>query len=281
MATQYPGTEADVTEITIPDDNDVADAESVNRAFRALRDSIKLGLATQNDQPLNIRSYLRSTDFAKIDISPLSTWIQQNRAFLPYRYAQVTWNADSFTVLDVDTGGASFDASTVYYCYIGWDNVALTFKRKISKNIPDEKLVFQKANSFLKYVGSFHTDSFKRVVPYSKEGDYYTLDNPFPVLSTSGTTLVTANLSSFLPTYARKVRLRIKMINTSTAATDKLLISAVGAPDFQEIVIGKGADVQQMVTIDLPLRTNREFQAKMDAGGSAIGIISLEGWWER
>lgn len=276
MAQQYSGIANNVPVITIPDDNDIADAESVDRVFRPIWDSMRLVLEQEGGAPIHQRVRLRSIDAAKVEILQVSQWLQNIKAFAPQQFAALSWPNDEFTVLDLDSGGL-FDINKVYYCYLGWDNATSTFKRRISLNPPDDKLVFQAADPFLRYVGCFRTNLSRNITAFHKYGDYYSFEDAQTVISPVDTTAVTINLNILIPVKCRKIRLRVEQYNVNPALPDQCIISA-GGPS-QVLPIGKGADVQQSTSLDLPLRT-QVLSAQLQSTGGNIAVVKLEGFWE-
>ena len=276
MAQQYSGIAGNVPVITIPDDNDIADAESVDRAFRPIWDSMRLALEQENSTPIHQRIRLRSIDAAKVEMTSVSQWIQNIKAFVPQQFVGVSWPSDNFTVLDLDVG-TLFDPLTVYYCYLGWDNAAAVFKRVVSKNPPDERLVFQAADPFLRYVGCFRTDLSRNITPFHKFAGYYTFEEAQIICTPVDNSAITRNINIYVPTLCRKIRLRDEQYNTDPASPDQCILSAGGLP--QVLPIGKGADVQQSTSLDLPLRT-QIVSAQLQSTGGNIAVVRLEGFWE-
>lgn len=176
---QYNGTAQDRPTIPLPNDADVADAESVDKALRDLWDSSRLSLSVHSESPIHQRVRLSSADTSTIQSQAVGGYMQQAQPFVPYSYNRGFRAADVFTVLDLDTPAPTvFEPSRIYYCYNVWDRVTNSFKKRISTEFPDETISVQKTDNFAHYLGAFVTDSGRRPIPFVKSAGYYTFDYP-------------------------------------------------------------------------------------------------------
>lgn len=281
MSSQYGGTEADVATVTIPDDNDVADSESVNITFRALKDSIRLQLATDSKQPIHHLVRMRSTTSTQAGASTIPYFIQNIKAFAPYQYAFYNGANLTFTAADLDTTPAIFAANSAYYCYIRWDNATSTFKRHVSLGIPDETLFARNSDqNFTRYCGAFFTDGSANIINCHKSGTLYTYDGKPALGTVFGTGLAhDFSVANRVPFYCQKVRLFVEFYNTDPSSDDGLLISSPGGPE-QILPVGPGADVRQGFSVDLPLRGTLVRGRTVRSASKAQAIVRLEGMWE-
>lgn len=281
MSSQYGGIEADLATVTIPDDNDVADSESVNITFRALKDSIRLQLATDSKQPIHHLVRMRSVTATAAVFSTIPLYIQNIKSFSPYQYGFYNGATLTFTAADLDTTPPVLAANTTYYCYIRWDNGSSTYKRHLSVGIPDETLFARNSDqNFTRYLGAFFTDGSANIIACHKSGTLYTYD-PKPGLGTVVGNGLAHDFSILnrTPSYCQKVRLFIELYNTDPASEDGLLISAPGGPE-QLLPIGPGDDVEQGFSVDLPLRGSLVRARTVHSTSKAEAIVRLEGMWE-
>lgn len=277
---QYSGAPDDNTTIAIPNDNDVADSESVDAALRSLRDNSRLSFSVHSEHPIHQRVQLSCADTTTIQSQAIGGYIQQAQSFIPYSYLRGYRAADVFTVLDLDIPAPTvFEPSRIYYCYNVWDPAARTFKRRISTGFPDETLSVQKTDNFAHYLGAFLTDSSRRIVKYSKSQAYYTFDEQPDLISVADTTPVTYDLTPIVPKYCSRVRLRVELYNKHATLTDFCRISAGGTE--QNLSIGPLGQTTAM--LDLILRS-KVLSARLFLGAVAApfntATITLDGMWE-
>jgi hypothetical protein len=277
---QYSGASDDNTTIAIPNDNDVADSESVDAALRSLRDNTRLSFSVHSEHPIHQRVQLSCADTTTIQSQAVGGYIQQAQSFIPYSYLRGYRAADVFTVLDLDIPAPTvFEPSRIYYCYNVWDPAARTFKRRISTGFPDETLSVQKTDNFAHYLGAFLTDSSRRIVKYSKSQAYYTFDEQPDLISVTDTTPVTFDLTPIVPKYCSRVRLRVELYNKHATLTDFCRISASGTE--QNLSIGPLGQTTAM--LDLILRS-KVLSARLYLGAVAApfnaATITLDGMWE-
>ena len=277
---QYDGSASDKSTITLPNDIDVADSESVNTAFRAVRDSSRLSLSVHSESPIHQRVRLSSADTSTIQSQAVGGYMQQAQPFVPYSYLRGFRAADVFTVLDLDTPAPTvFEPSRIYYCYNVWDRVTNSFKKRISTEFPDETISVQKTDNFAHYLGAFVTDSGRRPIPFVKSACYYTFDYPgIFLLNPTTSTLVTYDLTPIIPRYCTRVRLRLNMFNL-TATPDFCRVSAGGL----EQPIPMHVSSNSLNYIDVVLRSNI-VSARLSLGAVAApsnqALIYLDGMWE-
>lgn len=280
MAEQYGGTADDTPTIQIPDDNDIADAESVDLAFRAIWNSIRLSLQVQANRPTHQLARLRSIDLTSVVLSTIPDYVQNIKAFVPYQYA--FWHGDTLamTVANLDTGGGSFEANTAYYCYILWDGVTSAFVPVVSKQIPDETLCFMKSNpGFTRYLGAFFTSSTKQIEPIHKSNAEYDYDFPRVILNPADSSPIDFSLAGRIPTYCRKVKLICELYNTDTAVDDGLFLSSPGGSETF-YPIGRGASVSYAFEVDLPLIATSVRARISTSSGKGQAQIRLKGFYE-
>ena len=280
MSSQYGGTEVDVATVTIPDDNDVADSESVNITFRALKDSIRLQLATDSKQPIHHLVRMRCVNSTQAVASTIPLFVQNIKAFSPFQYGFYNGASLTFTVADLDAAPPLL-ASTVYYCYIRWDNATSTFKKHVSQGIPDETLFARNSDqNFTRYCGAFFTDGAGNIIACHKSGTLYTYDQKPGLGTVLGDGLAhDFSIATRVPNYCQKVRLFVEFYNTDATSDDGLLISAPGGPE-QLLPVGPGLDVRQGFTVDLPLRGTLVRGRTLRSVSKGQAIVRLEGMWE-
>jgi hypothetical protein len=279
MASQYGGIENDVPTIQLPDENDVADSESVNVAFRQLKDSVLLSLATASKQPVHHLTRIRSSNGTSIVCSFVPYYIQNIKAFAPYQYAFYIGGTDlTFTAADLDTSPPAFGNLKAYYLYLRWDGTA--FKKHISEGIPDEMLALKKHDpNITRYLGAVFTNGSGVVNAIHKSGTLYTYDAMPTLSSIPGDGVpVTISLAGRIPEYCRKVRLWAEFHNTDPSNADALGISAPGGVE-RLYTVGKG-DVWSTFSIDLPLLGTQIRARTLLSGGLGSATIRLEGMWE-
>ncbi len=277
---QYSGAPDDNPTIAIPNDNDVADSESVDAALRSLRDNSRLSFSVHSEHPIHQRVQLSCADTTTIQSQAVGGYIQQAQSFIPYSYLRGYRAADVFTVLDLDVPAPTvFEPSRIYYCYNVWDPAARTFKRRISTGFPDETLSVQKTDNFAHYLGAFLTDSSRRIVKYSKSQAYYTFDEQPDLLTATDQTPTTFDLTALVTKYCTRVRLRVDFTNFHVSQPDFCIISAGGSPQGINI----GPDGRATTTMDLILRT-KVLSARLGLGIVAAplnaAVITLDGMWE-
>lgn len=277
---QYPGAPDDGTTIAIPNDNDVADAESVDAALRSLRDNSRLAFSVHSEHPIHQRVQLSCADTTTVQCQAIGGYIQQTQPFLPYSYTRGHRAADQFTVLDLDVPTPTvFEPSRIYYCYNVWDPVARTFKRRISTGIPDETLSVQKTDNFAHYIGAFVTDSSRRIVKYVKSNSLYTFDAQPAVITVNDIPPVTYDLTPVIPYYCSRVKLRVDFLNKHASLSDTCKISAGG----QVQNLSLGPDGHSTTTIDLILRSkivSANLSIGLASAPSNVARITLDGMWE-
>lgn len=278
---QYPGAADDNPTIPIPNDNDVADAESVDAALRALRDNSRLSFSVHSEQPIHQRVRLSCEDTTTIQCQAIGGYIQQTQTSSPYGYIRGYRAADKFTVLDLDVPAPTvFEPNRIYYCYNVWDPATRTFKKRISTGFPDETLSVQKTDFFAHYIGAFVTDSGRRIYKYSKSHSFYTFDVQPSVLSVNDVALLTYDLTPIIPHYCNRVKLRIDFLNAHATLSDYCSISAGG--QVQKISASPGQYSTSNI-IDLILWT-KVVSARLSIGlasaPSNLAQITLDGMWE-
>lgn len=277
---QYSGSPDDNITIALPNDNDVADAESVDAALRSLKDSSRLSLSVHSEHPIHQRVRLSCEDTTTVQCQAIGGYMQQVQTFFPYSYTRGFRAADVFTVLDLDIPAPTvFEPSRIYYCYNTWDPASRTFKRRISTGIPDETISVLKTDSFSHYLGAFVTDSSRRIIKYSKSNSFYTFDVQPELITVTDTTPVTYDLTPIVPFYCSRVRLRVELYNKHATLTDFCRISAGGTQ--QDLSIGPLG--QTTSTLDLILRS-KIISARLYLGIGAAPFnnakITLDGMWE-
>ncbi len=277
---QYSGAPDDNPTVPIPNDNDVADAESVDAALRSLRDNSRLSFSVHSEHPIHQRVRLSCEDTTTIQCQAIGGYIQQTQTFLPYSYLRGYRAADQFTVLDLDVPAPTvFEPSRIYYCYNVWDPATRAFKRRISTGIPDETLSVQKTDNFAHYLGAFVTDSSRRIVKYSKSHDLYTFDAQPQILTVNDIPPVTYDLTPIVTNYCSRVKLRIDLLNRHSTLSEFCVISAGG----QSHTLPLGPNGQSVTTIDLILRTkvvSARLSLGLAAAPSNVARITLDGMWE-
>ncbi len=279
MADQYGGNPSNTAVVQIPDDNDVADAESVDVGLRQIWDSIKLGLDSAYRQPMHSVVRVRSTDGLTAKIEFIPSYIQNIKAFAPYQYAQnETVNTITVSASDLDITPKVFAINSVYYVYAQWNGTA--FVGRVGPGIPDETLCFLKATPGpTRYLGAIFTDSAGSLFPVHKSEGFYTFDRPPVLIDTTSDTAVDFNLVGKIPTYCRKVRLRIALFNSDATNDDTGFISAPGGTPIG-FDIGRGLSVWNNFYMDLPL-LGTQIRARMNSStGKGRILVSLQGMWE-
>lgn len=271
----YAGTNSDAEDIVIPEDTDVADAESVDTALRGLRDSTRLSLQTASKLPIHREVRMHSTDGATVAFSAPAEYVQNKSAVVPYAYKSGPSAAGSFTVADIVPGTATYKANTVYYCYLWFD--AGVFTKRITEDHPNDQLTGPAGSDENKgrYLGAFFTNGARQVIPYEKSGGFYTFDPPVEMQTVNNDTVVTYDLTNLVPFSCRRVKLKITGISLS-AFVNSTMVSA-GGPTH-DFLIGLGD--RQTISLDLVLRS-KVVSARL--GTSVLGVTStlfLDGIWE-
>lgn len=270
----YVGSEDDQGLIVVPEDLDVADAESVNRAFRALRDNALSSLSAAARTPIYPFTRMRCLDSVKIDIPKTHYFIQQ--VGLTYKF--IFMGATSITVANLDTLAGNFELRKSYYVYIGPDLAnAGKFKYIISRSRPDEDL---NKNSFSgwRFVGSFMTDANAAIQRFRKVGVEHVFGSTAKnnlLFQQSANAWTTIDLTQSVPPHALCVKLRCEIYNYNQQV-DLFRLRVKGDTEEQTITIGHGdggaSSVQNnTVDLDVVLDDTQQLEWKFDRGAGVQG----------
>lgn len=283
MSIGYVGQPKDDGVIMIPDDNDLADAESVNRAFRALRDNAVLMMTVGSREPIHRRINMTCDDGASVVIAPIEGAIQRIAVTPPGVFVNVALPTKTLTTLDVE-GGGGFVASTAYYVYIVWDALGGVFKYQISPTPPDDARVNKATvppNQLTRYLGSIVTDSAARVVKFQKSGGSYLYDaRQVLFLNNNSAAWVTINLGAGLvrmPATVRHLRLFVQVANPATAQDEEVRLRRLGSATVDRVVyvpaLADAAGVQGINEAEFlqPISSDLKFEFQMKRGLAGSG----------
>ena len=225
MSSNYGGLAQDVPVIVIPDDGDVADSESVNRALRGLQNTTRIFADRISGRPLVHDTEISWDNAGQITVGPYQI-LARKKSAAPQEYIAIDRPAEAFTYPDLDVKPfPAFENNTVYYCYSEWDTTALAFKRTISKEIPDSRLYAQASNPLRRYLGCFCTSTGGNIRVLHKVGQHYFFPNPIELFNADTSAPTTVPLSPYVPAHCRMVRVFLDGTNTSTAAEDGLNVT--------------------------------------------------------
>jgi hypothetical protein len=277
MAEPYAGIPKNETELQLPDDNDVADSESVDVGLRTIWDSIRLLNQVEASRPTHQLVSMRSFDGVSIVFNTIPQFLQNINQFAPYHYVFYNKDTVTMTVSELDTGGGAFEVNTIYYCYIRWHPVDKKFVSVITKQFPDETLCFQKADpSLTRYLGAFFTDAAKKIKPIGKSAAYYTYDLPEVVLTQTTDVAGTADLTPRIPIYCSKVKLFVDI--TGNTVNNILGISPSGGAERQFAIGNTTTNLH--FPIDVSFTSNKIISARWGVGAGSSASIRLEGMYE-
>lgn len=275
----YAGTPDDQGLIVIPEDLDVADAESVNRSFRALRDNAIAALSAAAGMPLYPFTRMRCLDGVKIDILPLPRFLHQGSPFSPYKYLFPVGGKSPITVANLDTLAGNFELRKPYYVYLGPDLAnAGKYKYYISRALPSESLNDCKTNAEWRFIGSFMTDANAAIQRFRKVGVEHVFGSTAKnnlLFQQSANAWTTLDLTQSVPPHALCVKLRCEIYNYNQQV-DLFHLRVKGDTEEQTITIGHGdggaSSVQNnTVDLDVVLDDTQQLEWKFDRGAGVQG----------
>lgn len=285
MSSNYGGLAEDVPVIIIPDDGDVADSESVNRALRGLQNTTRIFADRVSGRPIVRDTEISWDNAGQITIGPYQI-LARKKSAAPQEYVAIDRPAEVFTYPDLDVKViASFENNTVYYCYAEWDTTALAFKRTISKEIPDSRLYAQASNPLRRYLGCFCTGAAGgQIRVMHKVGQSYFFPNSIQIFAADTSAPTTVQLSPYVPAHCRMVQLHLDGTNSNTAAEDGLNVTnAFGGIHNMVIPEAPAVGKPGRMNAGFPVRitSSRTISVRLTVGNpSGFGYVYLMGFVE-
>lgn len=226
MPSQYIGTPTFSTQITIPNDGELASAASVNNPTKSEADMDyyllqSLGLITQGS---SIR--LNSIDGNTISVSPISSIVVAENGL--YKLLSST-SIVSIGVAELEVG-AVFNPNQWYYIYAF--SLAGNLAFQISITQPDIHNLYKQSTNTHRYLGSFRTNAGSKIVKFNaSRGNYLFYERINELNGGKALTSTAINLLNVPPT-SRYGYLNIYCKNTGVASNFK--ISSYQAGPFLE-----------------------------------------------
>lgn len=286
MSSNYGGLAEDVPVIIIPDDGDVADSESVNRALRGLQNTTRIFADRISTRPIVRDTEISWDNAGQVTIGPYQILARKKSAG-PQEYVAIDRPAEAFTYPDLDIKViATFEVNTVYYCYAEWDTTALAFKRTISKLPPDGRLYAEATNPLRRYLGCFCTGPIAggQIRVMHKVGQHYYFPNQPELFNASTSAPTTVQLSPYVPAHCRMVLLHLDGTNTATAAEDGLNVTnAFGGVHNMVIPEAPATGKVGRMNAHFPVRitSSRTISVNLTVGApSGVGVVTLLGFVE-
>lgn len=171
MASQYSGqvkTDLPVP-AQVPDDGDQITADSVNQAYRQLKDYAMTLSSALASVPLVRLVSMQSLDGDTIQVSAIRQMVS-HRATGPVEYTYRSLGLASIGAAQLEGGGV-FGASTWYYVYL--QNSAGVLSYQISTVIPDATMCWKGPVPDLRYqyIGAIRTGNTGKIINFSKRGN--------------------------------------------------------------------------------------------------------------
>lgn len=245
MSTGYAGNSSDAGIITIPDDTDLADSESVNRAFRALKDGLLFSTDAAALAPIHHLVSFESLDAATLRVRQVPAFSLYRSLTPPNTYVRVEKFPETVTSAMLDVAPGAWAASQVYYVYLRYDPATDSVKYMVSLTAPDKGLVFiSTPTRTVRYCGCFTTDGAGQIRPIYKAGRQYRYFAELtpPAFGGSDTVYTSISLAGFKPPHARLVRLRA-WASTSNPTVDTAFLRRAGGPGATELWANTDANV--------------------------------------
>lgn len=245
MSTGYAGIPNDPVIITIPDDNDLADGESVNRAFRALKDGLLFSVEPAARGPIHHMVAFDSFDAATIRVKQVPHFILYRTPTPPLSYVSVERAPEVVTSAALDVAPGAWQANRTYYLYLRFDVATNSVKYMVSLTAPDKQLVFiGTPTRTVRYCGCFTTNGAAQVRPIQKVGRSYRYLEQVapPAFGGSDIAFTQINLSAFKPPHARRMRLRA-WASTTNPVSDTAYLRRNGGPGQSELWALPGAAI--------------------------------------
>lgn len=276
MSTGYAGFSSDAGIITIPDDNDLADAESVNRAFRALRDSLVFATDAEAQRPIHPLVALDSTDSTTIRVRQVAPFVLYRSPTAPNTYVRVEKAAETVTSAALDAAPGAWAADKVYYLYLRYDSATDSVKYMVSLTAPDKALVFiGTPTRTVRYCGCFTTDGAATIRPIQKIGREYRYLSQVapPAFGSSVTVFTSLDLSKLKPPHARRVHMRV-WGSTGNAIVDVVSLRRNGGPGVCEVWAQPGAAVGEK-DLDVPTDDAGLIEYKVSDAAASVDMRVL------
>jgi hypothetical protein len=276
----YAGTPDDQGAISIPEDLDVADSESVNRAFRALRNSLLTIASAAAGAPIHHLVRTRCSDGVNIQITQVPTYIQDISP--PARYQLTSRAAEQISVAQLDVA-PPFKTYTPYYIYLVNNNGVRSYA--IRETIPTQDLVGEALRPS-RYIGSFMTDGAGAIVKFRKVGFDVTFVSgaQFVLNGSRNAAWTTLDLKPYLPPHASVARLKIEVYNINPVS-EVLSVRAKNDSNVVELYsgIGNAAGTERSynsLEYDQILGSTQEIEYKTSPAQGGFANIWVRGYKE-
>jgi len=271
MSQIYIGNPAYVTQITIPDDGDLASAASVNNPAKASADMDyfllqSIGQITQG-APIKISC----TDGSTIDVSAIPLAIVNENGLFKTISTNSTVNIG---VANLEIG-ANYVSNSWYYIYIFSNAGNAAFQ--ISLAAPDPFNLFKQGSDSHRYIGSFRVGPASTIYKFSaSRGQYMYMDTQTLLTGGNSTSEARVDISSAIPPTSRVVDLHLSLTNSSPLTSYVKLLTYSGGSFYQFI-----AYLQSSYDYSYTMQTNTDQSIRYLTGAATTNLsITILGYKE-